>query len=388
MHYTEAPIPYKFYGMRLEAFIGKHAEEILQVWEEFAKNIPRNASSFSAKELRDDAGEILSEVATKMCTSHPSTKKVNAQLRRPRRKSIDSAAEAHASKRLIAGFTIDQMVSEYRALRSSVLYLWGKQGDRGTQHDAEDVLRFNEVIDEAIAESIARYSESLSRSRDIFLGILGHDLRSPIGSIAMSADLLLDAEDLQPKYTKVAARIYTSAKRANKIIEDLLDFTRTHIGEGIPVKKAETELCRVCDKIVDEMRGYYPDHVINFTRSGDTTGCFDAARMGQVASNLIGNAVEHGIGTRPITVNLLGDDDKVILSVNNASEPIPEDDLKTMFDPLTRHSTFARLEQGARSGMGLGLYIAKEIVTAHKGTIRCNYDASVGTTFIVELPRK
>lgn len=374
--------------MRLDTFIDEHAEEILQAWDEFAQNTSENAGELSCKELRDHAAEILKEVAAELQAPRSSTRRSTGQPRRTRKKKDDSAAESHASHRLISGFTIDQMVSEYRALRSSVLFLWGKQGHHNSPHDAEDVLRFNEAIDEAIAESIARYSESLSRSRDIFLGILGHDLRSPIGSIAMSADLLLEAEDLPPKYMKVAARIYSSAKRTNKIIEDLLDFTRSHVGEGIPVVKAETDISEVCEKIVEEMRGYYPDHVINFAASGETTGCFDAARMGQVVSNLIGNAVDHGIGSIPVTVKLHGEDNKVVLSVNNASESIAEEDLKTMFDPLTRHSTFAKQEQGARSGLGLGLYIAKEIVTAHKGQIWVTYDVSVGTTFFVEIPLK
>lgn len=372
--------------MRLETFIDKHTEEILKDWDEFAKSISESVSGLSASELRNEAAGILAEVAAELRAPQPSRERSGDQPRGARKKTDDSAAESHASKRLISGFTIDQVVSEYRALRSSVLFLWGKQGRHNTQYDAEDVLRFNEAIDEAIAESVARYSKSLDRSRNIFLGILGHDLRSPVGSIAMSADLLLDAEDLQPKYTKVAARIYTSAKRANKIIEDLLDFTRSHVAEGIPVIKEETDLCQICEKIVDEMRGYYPDHVINFAASGKATGCFDPARMGQVVSNLIGNAVEHGINTTPITLNLHGEDNKMVLSVNNASEPIADDDLITMFEPLIRHSTFARLEQGARSGLGLGLYIAKEIVTAHKGEIRVSYDVNAGTTFYVELP--
>jgi signal transduction histidine kinase len=374
--------------MRLAQFILTNLEEILQAWEDFAKGLSPATEKMGTKELRDHAAQMLKEIAAGLDDAQTTEEQIEKSHGKAPRGTDDTAAETHAVTRLISGFTIDQMISEYRALRTSVLLLWSARNEQASPQDIEDVTRFNEAIDQALAESVARYSAAVNQSQSIFLGILGHDLRSPLGSISLGAEVLLMADDLDPRYTKIASRIYSSVKRTNKIIEDLLDFTRTHLGDGIPITRAEIDLCPLCQKIVEEMQAYHPNHTIVFTSGPGMTGQFDGARIEQVVANLIGNAVVHGLRTTPVEVGLHKAGEKVLLTVHNLGEPIPPKNLATIFDPMKRHSSYASDERGARAGLGLGLYIAREIVVAHGGEIRVDSAADRGTTFTVEMPRK
>ena len=137
-----------------------------------------------------------------------------------------SAAENHAVTRLMAGFTLDQMVSEYRALRSSVLRLWLAHDYSGDDHHAEDMIRFDEGIDQALVESIAAYGRAVETTRKTVLGVLGHDLRSPSGAVMMGADLHVHTQKFGDRERKLAAQFSTSVRRANHMVNDLLDLAR------------------------------------------------------------------------------------------------------------------------------------------------------------------
>lgn len=372
--------------MRLAHFILNNLEPILQAWEGFAKSIVPASTTMNSTELRDHAEQMLRAIAADMGTGQTAAEQVDKSKGDAPELAGETAAQTHAVTRLMSGFTLDQMVSEYRALRSSVLMQWLSQIKSGTDFEVEDMTRFNEAIDQALAESIARYSETATASRNIFLGILGHDLRTPLGAILLGSEVLLLAEDLGPRPTKIASRIYTSVKRANKIVSDLLDFTRSQIGAGIPVQRVSTNLVTVCESMVEEVRAYHPECEIIFEPSGELVGQFDAARMEQVFSNLIGNAVQHSRDASPIRVSLLVEHGHAVFSVHNQGEPIAEEAIAYIFNPLSRHSQYATDERGPSAGLGLGLYIAGEIVAAHNGRIDVKSKASFGTVFTVTLP--
>ena len=372
--------------MRLAHFIINNLEPILQAWEDFAKTIAPATKTMDSTELRDHAEQMLRAIVADMQTTQTSAEQIDKSQGNAPDSKDETAAETHAITRHMAGFTMEQMVSEYRALRTSVLMQWLQQIKTGTDFEVEDMIRFNEAIDQALAESVASYSQAVSASRDIFLGILGHDLRTPLGAILLGSEVLLLADDLGPKPTKIASRIYTSAKRANKIVSDLLDFTRSQIGTGIPVQLAETNLAAICESMVEEVRAYHPECNIVFEASGELVGQFDAARMEQVFSNLIGNAVQHGSETSPIRVSLQTDQGSAVFAVRNQGEPIAEDAIPYIFNPMSRHSEYAAGEHGPNSGLGLGLYTAGEIAAAHQGRIEVESKADYGTVFTVRLP--
>lgn len=372
--------------MRLAHFIIDNLEPILQAWEDFARTITPATNVMNSDELRDHAEQMLRAIATDLQTPQTAAEQIDKSKGNSPEKEDETAAETHAVTRLVAGFTIDQMVSEYRALRSSVLRQWLRQIKSGTDFEVEDMTRFNEAIDQALAESIASYSRAVNASRNIFLGILGHDLRTPLGAILLGSEVLLRADEMGIRQTKIATRIYTSVKRANKIVGDLLDFTRSQIGTGIPIQLAETSLAVICESMVEEVRAYHPECNIVYESSGELVGQFDAARMEQVFSNLIGNAVQHGNETAPIVVSLQADEDWAVFSVRNQGEPIADEAIPYLFNPMSRHSQYAADEHGPSSGLGLGLFIASEIVAAHHGRIEVESKADHGTVFTVRLP--
>lgn len=372
--------------MHLSEFIIRNLEPILQAWEDFARTIEVPGKPLNAIALRDHAEQMLRAIALDLTTGQTSEQQTaKAQGKAPRNKD-ETAAETHAVTRLMAGFTIDQMVSEYRALRTSVLGQWLKHLREGAGPDIDDITRFNEAIDQALAESIASYSRAVEASRNVFLGILGHDLRTPLGGILLGADLLLRGDDVEARTIKIASRIYTSVKRANQIVGDLLDLTRAQMGPGIPVRKEVIDLLPLCTHIVEEVRAFHPDARIIFDGRASAPGLFDGARMEQVFANLISNAVDHG-DQMPITVSLEVRAGNVLFAVHNHGEPVPEQALPFIFNPMGRYSQAAMLQQGPRAGLGLGLYIASEIVVAHAGTIMVESDLGQGTRFLVRLPQ-
>ncbi len=372
--------------MRLADFILDNLEPILQSWEDFARTIPGAPHSMDVEALRDHAEQMLRTIADDLRTSQSVTQQIDKSIGKAYRESGETAAETHAILRHDAGFSIDEMVSEYRALRSSVLRKWLGAIKSGTDFEVGDMTRFNEAIDQALAESVASYSKSVTATRNVFLGILGHDLRTPLGAIQLGAEVLLLDDTLNAKPTMLASRIYTSAKRANKIVTDLLDFTRSQSGAGIPVHRTESNLSTVCEGMVEEVRAYNPEHQIVYETSGNLTGLFDASRMEQVFSNLISNAVHHGSKATPIWVGMHAEQAHAVFTVHNQGEPIAEDARADIFNPMSRHSQYAEGEHGPNSGLGLGLYIASEIVSAHIGTIDVKSAADLGTTFTVRLP--
>jgi signal transduction histidine kinase len=372
--------------MRLSRFITEHMEAILQEWEDFARTLNVPTEPLSRDELRDHAGAMLEAIAADLETEQTPEQQIDKSKGKGNTNEHETAAQEHALTRLTAGFTLNQLVSEFRALRASVLRQWMSSVNPHSPHEIEDMVRFNEAIDQALCESIARYAEAAEASRDMFLGILGHDLRTPLGAILLAADVLLRTDELGAKATKLSSRIYTSVKRANRIVSDLLDLTRSQLGGGIPVYRDAHDLAPICEQIVDEASTFHPESEITLLVTGSALGQFDAARIEQVFSNLISNAVHHGDKVSPVSVILEGLEKDVVFSVHNYGAPIPEDVLPLIFHPLERYSQSPSVHQSSRGGLGLGLYIASQIVNAHRGRIDVVSDNG-GTKFTVRLPK-
>jgi signal transduction histidine kinase len=372
--------------MRLAEFILQNIEPILQQWEDFAKTLTPAADGMGAVALRDHAEQMLRTIAADLQTSQSHTARLTRSRGEAAPTSGTTAAETHADIRHASGFTIGQMIAEYRALRTSVLVLWMPPDAVSKDQEIHDVIRFNEAIDQALAESVVTYTDAVAAARNVFLGILGHDLRSPLGAIALSAEVLLRGEDLPPKPTKNVSRIYTSVKRSIKIVGDLLDFTRTQLGSGIPVRIGRDDLVMACEGMVEEARAYHPDRQIELQCARSVPACFDRPRMEQVISNLIGNAIKHGETGTPVTVKLISDGEQAILSVHNEGSPIEASARAGLFNPLARHLQRGKVEYGSGAGLGLGLHIASAVVTAHHGSIEVDSEADRGTIFTVRIP--
>lgn len=218
----------------------------------------------------------------------------------------DTPAETHAEARLLSGYTVVQPVSEYRALRASVLTQWVAAAPEGQRSDLADVTRFHEAIDQALAESVARYEYMVKQSQNMFLAILGHDLRNPLGTIVSGSTFMMQATDIAPRSTLVATRMFNSAKRMSKLINDLLYFTRTHLGPGIPIRVKQGSVVEVCEQVVNELRTFHPEQRIDLHVPPQLDAVFDESRIAQVLSNLAGNAIQYGKAEEPVTVQVSG----------------------------------------------------------------------------------
>ncbi|AUZ46200.1 sensor histidine kinase [Pseudomonas orientalis] len=372
--------------MRLPDFILENLEPILQAWEDFARTIDTPGEELDSVALRDHAEQMLLAIVSDLRTKQTRREQIaKAQGQAPADEQ-ETAAETHAMTRLMAGFTIDQMVSEYRALRTSVVSQWMRQVKDGTPINVDDMTRFHEAIDQALAESIASYSRAVEASRNMFLGILGHDLRTPLGAILLGADVLRRSQDAGARATKIANQVYTSVRRASQIVGDLLDLTRCQMGPGIPVKTADINLSPLCQRVVEEIRAFHPEAIVMFDANAAVSGKFDGGRMEQVFSNIISNAVQHGDTTRPIQIELGTQEDFAVFTVHNSGEAIPEDVLPFIFNPMGRFSQRTAINHGPTEGLGLGLFIASEIVASHGGSIEVSSDTEQGTVFQVRVP--
>lgn len=372
--------------MRLAKFLRQNAEQILLGWDEFAAKVAHEeGKELDQRTLRDHAAQILQTIAQDLERPQSDAQQEAKSKGEGRLLGGTSAAETHADFRISAGFAIDAMITEYRALRANVLRLWFKLGASGQLDDTDDLMRFNEAIDQAIAESVARYTQQTKKSTDMFIGILGHDIRNPLGTIVMSAAVLVKSGQLSEK---AAAPIVNSAIRINNIIEQVVDFTRAQADGVMPVTRSPGNLADQLYKVIQETQIRYPARMLDFERVGNFDGSWDEGRMGQLLSNLLGNAFLYGSQTNAVTVKMWATPLEVFFSVHNHGEPIPADDLTRIFEPLQRgslaHTGGEKREPG---GLGLGLYICREIVLSHGGELTLNSPPELGTTFLVRMPR-
>ncbi|MES3021384.1 MAG: sensor histidine kinase [Pseudomonadota bacterium] len=372
--------------VRLSSFIQQNLEPILKAWEDFARTIEPPALTMDDVELRDHARQMLQVIAEDLAlpqTDHEREQKSKG-LAAPERE--DTAAESHAEARLLSGYTVVQLVSEYRALRSSVLTLWAARPEQVSITDLADVTRFNEAVDQSLAESVARYEQMVKQSQNMFLAILGHDLRNPLGTVSTATSFLMQAVDIPAKYVLVATKMFNSTQRMSRLINDLIDFTRTHLGPGIPVKLREANLSRVCRDVVDEMRTFHPEQLIELVMPPRLDAMFDESRIAQVLSNLIGNAVQYGDTGKQVVVTLREEGPAAVITVNNRGQTIAANEMAAIFDPFVRIASNPGQGVIERTSLGIGLFIARQIAHSHHGDLQVVSTDHDGTTFTLTMP--
>jgi signal transduction histidine kinase len=372
--------------MRLAEFIRENTEDIIGEWEDFARTLAPAAADMSSHGLRDHIRLILAFIANDVESPQTAAEQVKKSRGEKIANPKNTAAETHAAIRLAGGFDLNQMVSEYRALRASVVKLWGVKTPSPAGEEILDLTRFNESVDQELTESISHYTKKVGHSKDLFLGILSHDLRTPINAALMSAQLVPKIGTLNQRQTMLCFQIVDCASRANEIVTNLFDLTRARFGSGLPVVRELMDMGFLSRQLAEEMRVVYPTRAILLEVAGDLEGEWDKARIGQVFSNLIGNAAQYGFEGLPVTVKVEGTKTEVILSVHNEGVPIPADVIGGIFDSLTRGTEDGDGQAGA-THLGLGLYITKEIVISHGGTIGVSSSEKGGTTFTAHFPR-
>jgi signal transduction histidine kinase len=253
-----------------------------------------------------------------------------------------------------------------------ILATWGTVANMLRRRNAQrEQERLQQIVDlQAAREANAQFQERI-------MSVLGHDLRNPLTAIQMGTSVLLK-NGSEPR---VVGRLLSSAERMRRMIDQLLDFTRSRHG-GIAIEPKPTDLSQVARRVIDELEMASPDRVLRLKVDGDACGLWDADRLEQVLSNLVGNAIRYSSGDADIQVGIEGGADDVTCRVHNDGVPIAPSLMPVIFDP------FRRGNGGGSGGLGLGLFISREIVQAHGGAIAVASTASDGTTFSVVLPRR
>jgi PAS domain S-box-containing protein len=217
------------------------------------------------------------------------------------------------------------------------------------------------------------------RMRELFIAILGHDLRNPLQGIQTGAKLL-QLRGLDPAQAKVVERILSSSLRMGRMVETILDLARTHLGGGIQLNRGAVDLEELAREVASELEVAQAAPRVEVECEGDMTGDVDADRVARLLSNLIGNALRHRQG--PVSVRLRGQPEQIVIEVTNGGAPIPQDILASIFDPF---------RSGSRDGgdhLGLGLFISRAIAEAHGGTLSVESTEQTGTRFRATLPRR
>lgn len=305
--------------------------------------------------------------------------------------------EAHLGKtprELLPGLPIDEMEGAWREILRTGRPLLDVElagetpaapGKRRTWLESwypvrsgDDVLGIGALVREVTVE---REAEEFQRN---VLGIVGHDLRTPLSAIANGAHLLVRADDLPPERIRLAARILANAARMERIISMLLDYARVRGGHGLPLHRRPCDLSSIVDAVADECEAAHPEREIHRSGSGDPTGRWDPDRIAQVLSNLVSNAVDYSPADTRVDVAWRDEGGQVALEIANEGRPIPPDVLPRLFEPFRRAE---RHRAGGKDGLGLGLFIASAIVAAHGGTIDARSGDGERTVFTVRLPR-
>lgn len=224
-------------------------------------------------------------------------------------------------------------------------------------------------------------ANELGRLREQFIAVLGHDLRTPLSAIRMSADLLETKIEDKRSLNFIAA-IRNSSVRMGVLIENILDFARGRLGGGIPVqRKLVDDLQRTLRMTLEEVQVSHPQATFIHTLDVPTGVYCDALRISQLLSNLLGNAVTHGSISEPIVLNAWAENDEMVISLTNQGTPIAPHLIPLLFEPFSRSEAGQRCE-----GLGLGLYIASQIATAHNGSLSVTSDSESGTCFVARFP--
>lgn len=381
--------------MRLPEYILAHIEPILAEWEAFARNL-LPGENMTMVALRDDAESILRATARDMRSQQSLQQQTSKSMGDGGAGGADSdrlddASELHGVERVASGFHITEVVSEYRALRASVLRLWRASIPRPDLNDLDDITRFNESLDQSLARGVGSYSKRIDESRNMFLAILSHDLRNPLNTIRMAAHVL-SMRDVEPATLAAVSMIKTNTDAMMQLVSDLIDFSSTGLGRAMPLNRGPVDLEQLCREVVESCRTAHPARTLRLHSDGDVKGVWDASRIRQIIVNLIGNAIQHGAPDGPIDLSVASQvmptgGSTVILSVHNQGAPISPHLLPNIFDPLKRYVAQESEAQRTSGSIGLGLYIVREIVLAKKGSVTVKSTAEEGTTFTVCIPQ-
>jgi signal transduction histidine kinase len=356
-------------GSAVAAYVRANKQAICEAWEVEVSQQLEELRALSRPAIIDHLPEVLGAIADWI-----DGREGEAML------GFKALADGHALQRLGHGVEADTVASEYSRLRQVVQR--ALLAVPSSDEVREDQIRFQSAMDLAVNDAMRIYGERRAAIRERFIAILAHDLRSPLGSVRLSAQTLLDLEDLDDRSTALAARVVRGADRMQRIIDSVIEFARGHLGGGIPAVPIAADMGAICRLAADELLAAHPQLAVPVALRGDLRGAWDSDRVHQALTNLLANAQHHGKDA-PVVVRAWESEDRqhVTTAVTNHGPPIPSAALPTLFEPFTRAET------GNRAGLGLGLAIVQMIALAHGARCEVTSSAADGTTFAIGWPR-
>lgn len=366
--------------MRLGAFIDSEREQIIAESVQYATGLPELGGE-AISILRDHLPSVLDAICRDLDQPQTRAQSIAKSQGLGPRLAAETAAQTHGQLRARSGLSIEQLVAEYRVLRSTVLRLWA-DAHQPNAHAPEDTLRFNEAIDQAVAESVAFHAAETERWRVILLGVLGHDLRGPLNAMLLAAAVLQHGRSAA-EVAEQARTLLRNGRRLEVLLDSLLEYNKARLGVGMAIQRAPADLALLCRDEVDLLRGALPAANIVLHATGATSGDFDGSRVREALANLVFNAAQYSPAGTPISVVIRGQASTVEVSTENESEPLSREVLQTLFEPLRRQSHPA---SGSRRNLGLGLFIVREIARAHGGDATVSM-AGRRITFMMVLPK-
>ncbi|HSD88841.1 MAG TPA: HAMP domain-containing sensor histidine kinase [Kofleriaceae bacterium] len=353
---------------RVADFIRSSAARIAELWEEEARRELPAPRSMSQPVLLDHLPEFLDGLADYIEGNIEQADRAFANL-----------VEGHALQRLGYGVGMETLTREYSKLRLVILRASTHLACDPEQRDS--MLRMHEGMDRAMNEAIHRFAARREEVRERFISILGHDLRDPLSTVRISANMLAANPAIKPEHRVIASRISRACNRMQRMINDVLDFARGHLGNGIPANPTPNDMGEICRAAADELGAANPQREIVVDTHGNLRGSFDRDRVHQALGNLISNAIHHTEGSIEIRAYEEDEHQAVITEVTSHGHAIPGELRKRIFDPFSQGDI-----AGPRHGLGLGLFIVQQIALAHGGTCDVVSDEKA-TTFAIRWPR-
>lgn len=374
--------------MDLSTFIQSHMEAILAEWDIFARTSEPHKGVMSDKALRDHAQAMLSDIAREMNTAQSERERqLKSEGLEPKRHAGHSAATKHGRERHSNDFSLATLSAEFRALRATVLRLWQPHMGRADAAALEQVIRFNEGIDKALAESITAWSDRTSHYRELFLAILGHDLRSPLAGMALTAEVLSQPAVSAEQADRAAQHLKRAGSIMSSMIDDLIGYTRTQLGGSLPYTPTSCDLLLPLRDAIQDASATYPRASFEFSPPASTlVGHYDGGRLYQMFLNLLVNAARHSRKNCPVRVEISEAGGSLEVAIANQGEPIPAASLESIFKPLVQLDNVEAGQSKPRTSLGLGLYIARMIAELHGGAITVSSSQADGTCFRIALP--
>ena len=371
--------------MTLREFIKANVERLVDECEAFARTLQPAAAGMDSAALRDHAAQILEAVARDLGRPQSAAEQ--------HRKSLglapidvdaaETAAQTHGSLRAASGFNVSQTAAEYRALRASVIRMWLQTGPTLGPAEVAELTRFNEAMDQALAESLGYFATAAARDRNLFLGVLSHELRTPLATIAASAHVIERSTE-RDRIVDAGARIARGSRRIESVLNDLLDYVRSGAGGGMRVTPASVRIDELVTRIAREIEAAFDGAEVELDCTGDMAAVWDEQRVAQAVSNLVTNALKYGAKGSPVKLGVDGTDAAtVVIAVRNFGPDIPESVRESLFKPLVRGTGPDR----TGLSLGLGLYIVREIAKAHGGDVEVQSPAPSTTVFSMRLQR-